>query len=112
MKLRHVSIRNFRNLHNVSVPITDTTVLIGENNSGKTGLLDALKLTLLRSQARGNPFDEYDYHMARPEESIKFGIMGSTSKTRAFGSAPFSSADFAALRSPFLAASISALFKS
>jgi len=35
MNLREVRIKNFRNLVDVSIPIDDTTVLVGENNSGK-----------------------------------------------------------------------------
>ena len=70
MKLREVKIKNFRNLVDVSIPIADTTVLVGENNSGKTALLDALKIALPRSVAgRGSPFDEYDYHMSKISDS-------------------------------------------
>ncbi len=70
MKLREVKIKNFRCLVDVTIPIGDTTVLVGENNSGKTALLDALRIALPRSQAgRGNPFTEYDYHMSTPGDS-------------------------------------------
>ncbi|NUO83211.1 DUF2813 domain-containing protein, partial [candidate division KSB1 bacterium] len=70
MKLREVRVKNFRCLVDVSIPIADTTVLIGENNSGKTALLDALKIALPRNQsARGTPFDEYDYHMFKAGDS-------------------------------------------
>ena len=66
MKLRKVTIKNFRCLVNVTVPIDDTTVLVGENNSGKTAFLEALRIALPRSlSGRGTPFDEYDYHMAK-----------------------------------------------
>jgi len=72
MKLREIIAKNFRNLVNVSVPIGDTTVLVGENNSGKTALLDALRIALPRSLAgRGNPFDEYDCYMCKV--GIKLG---------------------------------------
>jgi putative ATP-dependent endonuclease of OLD family len=70
MKLREIIVKNFRNLVNVNVPIGDTTVLVGENNSGKTALLDALKIVLPRSAVgRGSPFDEYDYHMSKISDS-------------------------------------------
>ena len=46
MKLRKVTIKNFRCLVDVTVPIDDTTILIGENNSGKTALLEALRIAL------------------------------------------------------------------
>ena len=70
MKLREIVVKNFRNLVDVRVPIDDTTVLVGENNSGKTALLDALRITLPRTGfGRTNPFDEYDYHMSGPDDS-------------------------------------------
>jgi len=70
MKLREITIKNFRNLVDVKIPIEDTTVLIGENNSGKTALLDALRIALTRtSTSRETPFDEYDYHMFNPGDS-------------------------------------------
>jgi len=53
-------------LVDITIPIDDTTILIGGNNSGKTALLDALRIALTRSIAgRGTLFDEYDYHMCK-----------------------------------------------
>lgn len=46
MRLRRVSIRNFRNLRRVDVYPRETTVIIGENNAGKSNLLLALRLLL------------------------------------------------------------------
>ena len=70
MKLRKVIVRNFRNLVDVSVPIQDSTVLIGENNSGKTAFLEAIKIVLSGGQiSQKNPFDAYDFHMSKVEDS-------------------------------------------
>ena len=70
MKLREIKVQNFRCLADVTIPIGDTTVLVGANNSGKTALLDALRLALTGNRAnRGTPFDEYDYHMAKVGDS-------------------------------------------
>jgi len=70
MKLREIIVRNFRCLVDVVIPISDTTVLVGENNSGKTALLEALRIALPRSAAgRGTPFNEYDYHMVKASDS-------------------------------------------
>ena len=69
MKLREVIIKNFRCFADVTIPISDTTVLVGENNSGKTALLDALKLALPRTTPRAGAFDEYDYHMSQAGDS-------------------------------------------
>ncbi|RMG23654.1 MAG: DUF2813 domain-containing protein, partial [Armatimonadetes bacterium] len=52
----------------LSVDLDDTTVLIGENNSGKTAFLEAIRICLeqLRGRSR-NVFHEYDYHL--PDDS-------------------------------------------
>ena len=72
MKLREVTVRNFRCLVDVTVPLSDSVVLIGENNSGKTAFLDALMLALPRTQpGRSVQFHEYDYHMAQSTDSPK-----------------------------------------
>ena len=70
MKLREIIVKNFRCLVDVVIPISDTTVLAGENNSGKTALLEALGIALPRSAVgRGTPFNEYDYHMVKTSDS-------------------------------------------
>lgn len=64
MLLTHVSIQNFRGIEELSLPLEDLCVLIGENNSGKTTVLDAIRICLTRSFARrATIFDEYDYHL-------------------------------------------------
>ncbi len=70
MKLREVKIKNFRCLVDIAIPLDDTTVLVGENNTGKTAFLDALRIMLTRGSAgRANPFDNYDYHMSKAGDS-------------------------------------------
>ena len=68
MKLVRLDIENFRGIKALSVPLDDTTVLIGENNSGKSSILDALRACLGRSFTRKvSGFNEYDYHLAGPD---------------------------------------------
>ena len=65
MKLTSVEIRNFRCIKELSVDLDETTVLIGENNSGKTAFLEAIRICLERLRGRGRgPFNEYDYHLS------------------------------------------------
>ncbi len=65
MKLTTVDIRNFRCIKELHVELDETTVLIGENNSGKTAFLEAIRICLERLRGRGRgPFNEYDYHLA------------------------------------------------
>lgn len=47
MKIAHVTIKNFRNLTDVSVPLFNVTTVIGNNNSGKSNFLRAITLPLL-----------------------------------------------------------------
>ena len=70
MRLTTVEIRNFRCIKDLSVDLDETTVLIGENNSGKTAFLNAIRICLERLRGRGRgPFDEYDYHLPDDEST-------------------------------------------
>jgi putative ATP-dependent endonuclease of the OLD family len=68
MFLRQVTVENFRGIEKVTVDLDETTVLIGENNCGKTSVIDALRLSLDKVLARrGNPFDDYDHRLVAKE---------------------------------------------
>lgn len=47
MKISRVSIQNYRNITNVSIPLFNVTRIIGNNNSGKSNFLKAVTLPLL-----------------------------------------------------------------
>jgi putative ATP-dependent endonuclease of OLD family len=67
MKLRRIQIENFRGIAKLDLALGDTTVLIGENNTGKTAVLDALRFALREvKQRRGCAFDAYDFHLPTP----------------------------------------------
>ena len=64
MFLEQIDIANFRGIQHLSLKLDKTTVLIGENNTGKSTVLDALQTCLSRSLTRkGGIFLEYDYHL-------------------------------------------------
>lgn len=64
MFLDKVHIANFRGIRELNLKLDSTTVLIGENNAGKSTVLDALQICLGRSLNRsGGIFSEYDYHL-------------------------------------------------
>lgn len=44
MRMRKISIRNFRNFVDFSVDIGENAVILGENRVGKSNLLHALRL--------------------------------------------------------------------
>ena len=64
MFLSRLTIKNFRGIKDLEVEFDDLCVLIGENNAGKSSILDALRLCLTRPIARRSSiFEEYDYHL-------------------------------------------------
>lgn len=46
MKLSRLRVSNYRNLTDIDIPLTGSAVLVGENASGKSNLLHALRLVL------------------------------------------------------------------
>lgn len=54
-----VRVRNFRSLKQVDVKLDQLTVLIGENNSGKTGFLEALFTAIGSGRRSISPEDIY-----------------------------------------------------
>lgn len=77
MFLKEVRIKNFRSLKDIRIPLSKNTILIGENNSGKTAFLDAVKLGLGRLYKKISPFNEYDYYVCdqRSEPKNSEGIV-------------------------------------
>lgn len=64
LRIASIRIKNFRGLRDVEMPLSRSTVLIGENNSGKSSVLDCISLTLGRRWGqRGTGFSEYDLTM-------------------------------------------------
>lgn len=65
MNLTTVEIWNFRCIEHLRVDLDETTVVIGENNSGKTAFLDAIRICLDPSfRRRRRPFEYYDYRLS------------------------------------------------
>ena len=73
MHIAIIRIRNFRGLKDIEIPLGRATVLIGDNNSGKSSVLDCISLTLGRRWGqRGTGFSEYDLTIdgdAAPDDS-------------------------------------------
>ena len=65
MRVTSIRIRNFRGIKDLYLEFGEATVLIGENNSGKTSVLDALRLCLRDlGPRRSVVFDTFDFHLA------------------------------------------------
>lgn len=64
MKLSHIHIQNFRGIKNLELDLDDLVVLIGENNTGKTAILQAIRLCLRDLGPRRRVvFDAFDFHL-------------------------------------------------
>ena len=68
MRVTTLHIENFRGIRRLDLDLDEITVLIGENNSGKTAVLDALRLCLRDLGPRRRVvFDALDFHLADAE---------------------------------------------
>ncbi len=64
MLLKKINIEQFRGIKHLTLELDELTVLIGENNTGKTSILEALQTCLSRSLTRkASPFSDFDYHL-------------------------------------------------
>jgi putative ATP-dependent endonuclease of OLD family len=76
MKIRKIMIKNYRNLRDIELYPTHTTIFVGENNTGKSNLLSALRL-LLDPEAKRleSEISEDDINdVARSEGADSFSI--------------------------------------
>jgi predicted ATPase len=80
MKLRHVSIRNFKGVRELDFSIEDSlftprvvTAILGDNGSGKTSVLQAIALTLSLATGRTPSPDQFDWNGFLAERTGTFG---------------------------------------
>ncbi len=63
MHISRVHIENFRLFNKLTVKLNSgLNVIIGENNSGKTALIDAIRLTLDTNSAEWTRISDFDFH--------------------------------------------------
>ncbi|PPC73228.1 ATP-dependent endonuclease [Pantoea sp. ICBG 985] len=84
MILEHIDIHGFRGINRLSLPLTDTNLLIGENAWGKSSLLDALTL-LLAPAAEPYMFTEQDFHFPPGEVEARLHKLQLVFRFRAQG---------------------------
>lgn len=84
MILEHIDIHGFRGINRLSLPLTDTNLLIGENAWGKSSLLDALTL-LLAPDAEPYMFTEQDFHFPPGEVEARLHKLQLVFRFRAQG---------------------------
>ena len=72
MLITRVCIENFRSIKAIDVPLGPATVLIGPNNTGKTAILEAIRIALTRRWGqRGTGFTQFDLHLSDPSADPK-----------------------------------------
>jgi putative ATP-dependent endonuclease of OLD family len=66
MKLSKIDIQNFRGISSSSLLLPEHAVLIGDNNTGKSTILEAIDLVLGPDRlSRRPPVDEHDFHLGK-----------------------------------------------
>ena len=71
MYLKSIQIENFRAIHKTKLSFNNTTVVIGENESGKSSILEALQIILNPVYNDSFPeFHPYQFHYMGKERSI------------------------------------------
>ncbi len=72
MRVTRVEIENFRSIKHLVVDLGETTVFVGPNNAGKTAILEALRIALMRRWGQhGTGFTEYDVHLTSDADDPK-----------------------------------------
>lgn len=71
MHISNIHIENFRLFENFTLVLNSgLNVIVGENNSGKTSLIDAIRITLDTNSAEWTRISENDFYA----ESVSFSI--------------------------------------
>ena len=81
MKIYAVSIENFRGISSANLVLPDHAVLIGDNNTGKSSVLEAIDLALGPDRlSRRPPVDEHDFFEGKylPVAAAEGGVPDAT----------------------------------
>ena len=72
MKITRLRIENFRSIKLIDIELGGTTVFVSPNDSGKTAILEAVRIALTRRWGqRGTGFTEYDVYLATEKSDPK-----------------------------------------
>jgi len=66
MRIARIKIENFRGIESGELLLPENTILVGDNNTGKSTILEAIDLVLGPDRiSRQAPIDEHDFHAGR-----------------------------------------------
>lgn len=89
MKVSHLEINNFRGVRSASLLLPNHGVLIGDNNTGKSTVLEALDLVLGPDRlSRQSPIDEHDFYVGKYLSTPEPAIGAATQEPKKADSAP------------------------
>lgn len=79
MKLKTISVKNYRGLRDFSIDFSDRTILVGGNNTCKTTLLEAINLALYPGFHYGpgllSEYDFYNKQYEQPDDQIRIDLV-------------------------------------
>ena len=84
MKISRLKISNFRGIKSAELLFPDHVVMIGDNNTGKSTVLEAIDLVIGPDRlSNRSPIDEHDFYMGRylPEKSTESASGTDTTKS-------------------------------
>ena len=88
MKLSHLHVRNYRGLRDISIPLSSFVCLTGENNGGKSSVLQSLSLFL-----SGSALKATDYFDTSQQISISVTLTQVTASAVSWGKRSASSTE-------------------
>lgn len=72
MYLKELKIRNFRSIKDITLNFSrGINILIGENNAGKTTIIDVLRICLGYRDQDGLRVNKNDFHISQYDETLK-----------------------------------------
>ncbi len=74
MKIKHITIKNFRSIKQLDFDIPQVCALVGPNNAGKSNILKAIQKVLGKDWLAVSTFDLDDIHARDPELDISISI--------------------------------------
>ncbi|HHT9132293.1 MAG TPA: ATP-dependent nuclease [Candidatus Tripitaka californicus] len=74
MKIKRLSITNFRSIEKLDIELPQICALVGPNNAGKSNILLAIYKVLGRDWVTVNSFDENDVYIRDAERDIKISL--------------------------------------
>jgi putative ATP-dependent endonuclease of OLD family len=86
VKISRLTIKNFRGISSASLLFPDHALLIGDNNTGKSTVLEAIDLALGPDRlSRRPPVDEHDFHLGKYLPGPSAGDLADAESTAPIG---------------------------